>query len=276
MDRKELINKIRRGEIDINNQSLFFPIVIKGLLLKLNQNLPIRSKQIPHFILHTGDDSMYLSVKGQDASKEPMDVTNEDFVYNSIPRCIVSVGGINLETDQLTCPYSIGQLQYESEDSLYTLTGEFRRIPIKLSITCKYYLDNWTDLMELSQQVVSKLAFVQTYTISYMGQAIKCSYTIPASMDGEYMAELDGTTQDNKSRTLEISLEVETNYPLWEPKTIQSTEDCIKYVSAGSMVDKSIINGQESEEVPRVSKSSLGKLILHRTGGMNEPGIVVS
>jgi hypothetical protein len=233
----EIVNSIRRGEIDINNQSLFFPIVIKGLLLKLNEQLAVRNGKIPHFIIHTGDDTMYLSVKGQNAKIEPLEISNEDYVYNSVPRCLVTIKGLNIEPDQLTSPYTQGQLQYESDDAIYTLSGEFRRIPIKISVTCKYYVDSWGDLMSLSQNIISKLAFVQTYVVSYMGQAIRCSYTIPTSIDDEYTAELDGTTQDNKLRTTEISLEVETNFPVWEPRTIVSTNDVIANLAYDGVKD---------------------------------------
>ena len=67
----ELITKIRKGEIDINNQDLFFSILIKGLLLKLDDDISIRGGFIPHFILHTGDDTMWMNMKGYDFSKEP-------------------------------------------------------------------------------------------------------------------------------------------------------------------------------------------------------------
>lgn len=230
-DLQKIINDIRTGEIDINNQSLFLPIVIKGLILRLKEQLIVRGAAIPHFIIHTGDDTMYLSVKGQNASIEPLEISNEDYVYNSVPRCIVKVNGLTLESDQLTSPYTYGQIQYESEDNVYTLIGEFRRVPIKLSIDCKYYVDSWGDLMELTQQIISKLAFVQTYNVSYMGQMIKCSYTIPTSLDNDYMMELDGTTQDNKLRTTELSFEIETNFPVWEPRTIVSSLERIVYIS---------------------------------------------
>ena len=229
--KKELINKIKKGEIDINNQSLFFPIIIKGALIKLNEQICIRDKKIPHYIIHTGDDTMYLSVKGQDSSIEPLEVSNEDYVYSPVPRCLVTTEGLNIESDQLTNPYVRGNMQFETDDNLYTMSGEFRRIPVKLTVNCKYYVDSWGDLMELTQQIISKLAFVQTYTVSYMGQSIRCSYNIPTSIDGEYTAELDGTTQDNKLRTVEISLEIETNFPVWEARTMVMVDDYISNFS---------------------------------------------
>ena len=252
----EIVNSIRRGEIDINNQSLFFPIIIKGLLVNLNKQLIIRNIKIPHFIVHTGDDTMYLNVKGQDASVEPLEISNEDYVYNSIPRCVVTLNGLNIETDQLTNPYVQGQLQYESNDSLYTFTGEFRRVPVKLTVSCKYYVDSWGDLMSLTQQIISKLAFIQTYTVSYMGQAIRCSYTIPTSVDGEYTTELDGTTQDNKFRTTELSLEIETNLPVWEPRTIIPTDKYITKLAGGNLW-----KGDENK---------IGRIIIHPTDDINK------
>lgn len=249
---KQIVDSIRREEIDINNQSLFFPLVIKGLLLKLNEQITIRDKKIPHFIIHTGDDTMYLSVKGQDASIEPLEISNENYIYNSVPRCLVSTKGLDIETDQLTNPYSQGQMQYESKDNIYTLTGEFRRIPIKLTIECKYYVDSWGDLMELIQQIISKLAFVQTYNISYMGQSILCSYNIPTSLEGEYMAELDGTTQDNKLRTLDISLDVEMNFPVWSNRTIIYTGDRISKLQFDTFINKS----EEKHEIDTRNNSS--------------------
>lgn len=262
-NKKDIIKSIRSGEIDINNQSLFFPIVIKGLLVKLNEQLKVREKKVPHFIIHTGDDTMYLSVKGQNAAIEPLEVSNEDYVYNSVPRCLITVSGVNLETDQLTSPYVQGQMQYESEDSIYTLTGEFRRIPLKISVNCKYYVDSWGDMMELTQHIISKLAFIQTYTVSYMGQSIRCSYTIPTDIDKEYTAELDGTTQDNKLRTTELQLEIETNFPVWEPRTMIPIDNYISKVTGGG------IGMDYNTGEPLPESEAIGKLKIHHTGTIN-------
>ena len=263
---RQLVERIRKGEVDINNQSLFFPIVIKGLLLKLNEDISIRGEKIPHFILHTGDDTMYLSVKGQDASIEPLEISNEDYVYNAIPRCIVTVEGLNIESDQLTSPYIHGQLQYDADDELHTLVGEFRRTPLKLSVGCKYYVDSWRDAMELSQQIISKLAFIRTYNVSYLGQAIKCSYTIPTDLKDDYTMELDGTTQDNKARTLEMSLEVETNFPTWEPRTIISDGDRIVYTYS----EGSAYTGENIPVMDLPFEVPDGKLYLHGTNKLKE------
>lgn len=233
-----IIENIRRGEIDINNQDLFFSILIKGLLLRLDDDIKIRNKEVPHFILHTGDDTMYLNFKGYDFSKEPIENTNEEYIYNTIPRCIVNPNNIDILPDQLSSPYLMGTLQYQSKDDLLGLVGEFRRMPIKLSCDIKYYVDSYTDMLALIQQIVSKLSFVRTYNINYMGQTIVCSYTIPQSFQEEHTMDIDGTTTDNKNKTLSLSIEIETSFPVWNNQTIMSKdkvivrnnarEDCVK------------------------------------------------
>ena len=222
-----IVEKIRKGVIDINNQELFFSTLIKGLMLKLNQDITIRNIPVPHIITHTGSDALYLEHKGYDNSVEPETISNENYIYSIIPRCVVSPGGIDLVTDQLTQPYALGQLQYDSGDNLYNLCSEFRRLPLKLTVELKYFVDSYRDLLELVQQTLTKLAFIRTYHITYMGQQITCSYKIPEAFSGEHVTDLDGTTTDDKSRTLSLSIEVETNLPVYECRTIMSSDSYI-------------------------------------------------
>lgn len=227
---KKLELQMRSGEIDCNNQELFFSALIKGLMSKLDDDISIRSEKIPHIILNTGDDLVYLSIKGQDHSKEPYEVTNEDYVYGVIPRCIVSPKGISFESDQTSNPYSNGEFQYQTGDGLYTFSAEFRRLPIKLSVDLMYYVSSYTELLELIQQICTKLCWINTYNIVYMGQQIICSYKIPDQFEGEFLTELDGTTQDNRNRTLSISLEVETNLPVYAGGTVIYNGHVIKNI----------------------------------------------
>ena len=63
-----------------------------------------------------------------------------------------------------------------------------------------------------------------------MGQQIICSYKIPDQFEGEFLTELDGTTQDNRNRTLSISLEVETNLPVYAGGTVIYNGHVIKKI----------------------------------------------
>lgn len=229
MEVKEIVEKIRKGEIDINNQELFLSTVLKGLLIELNKDITIRNIPIPHFIVHTGSAAFYLEKKGHDFSLEPYEITNENYTYTTIPNCTVKPGGVNLDLNQLTNPYALGQLQYEDDEGLYNLTGEFRRMTIKISVDLTYKTDSFRDSMELIQQILTKLAFIRTYNITYLGQMIQCSYKIPESLESEHLAEITGNTQDNNTRNTSISLEIETNLPVYSKETIMSSDNYILY-----------------------------------------------
>jgi hypothetical protein len=223
-----IVKKINNGEIDINNQQNFFSTILKGLLIKLNEDVSLRDIPVPHFILHTGDDTLYIENKYEYYNASALETTSENYIYNTIPRCIVTPGGINFEIDQLTSSHALGQMQFEYQGFIYNLTGEFRRLPTKVGIELTYYTDTYNDMLWLIQQIATKLSFIRTYKVVYMGQVITCSYQIPESFSGEYMTEMDGSTEDNRNRKINLSIEVECNLPIWN---CESITDSSKYIN---------------------------------------------
>lgn len=214
-----LQHSINTGEIDINNSEMFITTCVKALIYELNSSLKLRGKLIPHMIINTGDDIMYLEVKGQDYALEPGQVTNENYVYNTVPRCIVDVGSVEMLYDQLTNPYTKGHFDYSTETGTYGFVAEFRRMPLKIGVSLKYYVDSFTDAMYVTQEIISIMAVVRKYTFTYLGQTIQATYTIPASMDTDKNITFDGGTTESKLRSIELSIDVETNYPVYDGRT---------------------------------------------------------
>jgi hypothetical protein len=224
---KDIIHDIRTGVLDVNGQELFLPLVIKGLLLSLNKSIFIRKISVPHYILHTGNDVMFLEHKGHDISIEPDKVSNEDWIYSTVPRCMVNPSNIDLDTAQLTSPYSRGHCQIETPEEVLSLSGEFRRVPLKLAVELKYIVESYTDMMELIQYIIANLAFIKTYNIVYLGQNIICSYKIPDSFGEEHTMDLDGAFQDSRDHSLTLSLEIETNMPVFANATMICSDNII-------------------------------------------------
>lgn len=243
---KEVWTHLTQNDIDINNIEPFLPIVTKGFIYKLNQNLILRDIFIPHYILNTGDDIMFLEVKGQQQSIEPLEVSNENFVYSQIPRCMIQPAGVNIQTDQLTSPYSYGVFQVEFEDMVYAFRAEFRRMPLVINYSLKYYFDNYLDALNVSQQIITNLSFINNFNVVYLGQKIMCSYKIPEEYNTEFMMEFDGITTDQKTRTLSLDLEVQTNLPVVYPETIIPADAYIK-----KMTTTMDIGGEAYSEDPK-------------------------
>lgn len=225
---EKIIEQIRKGNMDVNSQSLFFSLLSKNLVLNLNNSVKIRDKGVPHYILHTGTDLQWLQVKGQDLSIEPYEISNEDYVYSEIPRCIVQVGGVNLLFDQLTNPFIIGNLQLEYEDKILSLAAEVRRMPIKVEYTLTYEVSGYLDLMELIQQIICNLSIIRIFNIQYLGQQITCSYTLPSNYNSNFLMEVNEDMQESKTKTLQLQIEVESNLPIYDNKTIMSWDNTIQ------------------------------------------------
>lgn len=273
MDIKQLILKIRNGEIDVNNQQNIFSALIKGLIVKLNEDITVRGIPVPHMILHTGDDTLYLENKNKDYSATANEVTNENYIYSIIPRCIISPGGVDFIADQLTSPHVLGELQMEYEDSVYNLTGEFKRLPFKFACELKYYLDSYSDSLELIQQIATKLSFVRTFNIIYLGKVIKCSYKIPEAYSGEYMTEVDGMTSDNRSKTISLSLEIESNMPVFSNQTIMDPSCYInptRVYNNPSFDDPNYDNPDNDYEYGDARSAYAGALHIHNTDEINK------
>ena len=78
-------------------------------------------------------------------------------------------------------------------------------------------------MLELIQYIISNLAFIRTYDIVYMGQKIKCSYKIPEAFSDEHTMDIDGSFSDSREHTLSLSVEVESNIPIFNNKTINTS-----------------------------------------------------
>lgn len=215
------VDDIRGGKIDINSSQLFFSVMIRSLIADLNNKIKIGKTPVHHRIYNTGDDTMWILNQGQDQSIEPINVSNENNIYNTLPYCSLQMESLDTVPDQLSSPYASGECQFEYDSRLYTLSGEFRRYPVKVNINAKYHLDSFNDCLEMLQNIVSKLAYIQTFKFVYLGQTIMGSYKIPESISHEHMAEIDASTTESKDRIIEISLELESTFPVWAPETIQ-------------------------------------------------------
>lgn len=232
------IEDIKREVIDVNTLEPFFGILTKGFLYHLNNTLTLRGKPIPHTILNTGDDALYLEVKGHDMGLEPQEVSNENFIYNVIPRCIVQPGSITILTDQLSA-WSSGQFQVEHQGVLMGLVGDFRRYPIKMGMSLKYYFDSYSDALITAQQIIAREAFVNNFNIIYLGQKIGCSYQLPDGEDVEKMIEFDGLSMDSKTKTISFDFDVESNLPIVIPSTVEASDGYIKETVHGWVKDAS-------------------------------------
>lgn len=215
--------------MDLNSQENFFSSLISAFLVDISSIMSLRNSiSIPHFIPSTGDDTIYLMDRGYNGSLEPCEITNQANVYyQKVPRCVVQVGGFNLLNDQLTSPFVRGVCTVESEDRVQTYSSQFRRYPVQVSVDCKYIVPTFNDVLWLTQHIITSAATIRTFKFVYLGQVISASYRLPDAYQGDFQVEVDGTTQESKNKTISITLEIESNLPVYDNDTAVKTDKVI-------------------------------------------------
>ena len=250
---KEIRKKLITGEIDPNNTDLFFGDVIKATISFLNNNIKLRDKRIPHYIMNTGDEIMYRELMGYEYSKT--EVTDENFIYNEVPRCMVNVSEMQTVPDQLTQPYVRGVFDVEYDDNVYEFSAEIKRMPIHMTVSLKYYVDSFTDSLALSQYLITNLSYIRTFRFVYMGNEISASITFPDSHSVEKPETLQFDSE-SRYKTVGIDLQLDTNLPIFDVRTCVESSAIITKTDnnigrKGSVKDKARKYRDDGTEKPR-------------------------
>lgn len=193
-----------------NRDERFFGLLIKGTLAWLTKNIVLYNKPIKHFIFNTGSSIMYVENNGYEFSWN--EITGEDAIYMSRPRCIVELGDINIDTSELTQPNIRGVYERNNKSNIEGFNSEFRRMPIQISMTLKYVLSNFNESIVLLEELISKLSFQRYFKIVYLGQLIECSIEFPSSYSIE-INKIDMTSTETNQKNINIQINVCSSYP---------------------------------------------------------------
>lgn len=208
-----------------NRDERFFSIIIKGALSWLNKNIVMYNKSINHFVFNTGSSYLYIESNGYEYSWS--ETTGEDSMYMHMPRCVVTIGSINIPTEELSQRYSRGFYERRSGNMIKGYTAEIQRLPVELELTLKYVLSNFNESIILVQEIIDKIVFQKYFNITYLGNIIQCSLEFPTDFTIN-LNEIDMESTEKNMKTIEISIKLCTNYPIIDERTEQNTDKIIQ------------------------------------------------
>lgn len=260
-----------------NKDERFFSIVIKGVLSWLNRNIILYNKGIRHFIYNTGSSIMYIENNGYEMSWT--ETTGEDQMYMERPRCIVTVGDIDINTDELSQPHIRGTYEreavYNNNNIIKRIEGfnaEIRRIPLTLHLGLNYVLSNFNESIILVEELIDKFVFQQYFNVVYLGQKIMCSIELPQNFHIE-TNKIDMTSSEVNQKTISLSLNICCNYPRINEATEISNSNVIynyKYNLniykeetdnvTDKMMDSSVIDDEISTVEPAVKVKNVKRI----------------
>ena len=215
----------------------YFSVLIKGVLAYLTKNIVLNGNPINHFIFNTGSSIMYIEKNGYEFSW--CETTGEDQMYMKMPRCVVELGDITVDTAELSSPFSRGFYERISsiDGKMKEFSAEVRRTPIELTIDCKYVLSTFNESIILVQELIEKLLFQKYFYIIYLGQKIECSIEFPNSNKIEFN-KIDMASAEVNQKTINIQLKVCSSCPILNDKTEIEASKIIGKYNGGLQLEK--------------------------------------
>lgn len=220
-----------------NRDERFFSVLVKGTISWLNKNIVMYGKPINHFIFNTGSSIMFIESNGYYLSWK--ETTGEDQMYMHLPRCVMELANISIPQEELTNPFSRGYYERKDGNFIQGYNAEIRRIPIELSLSLHYVLANFNESIILVQELIDKIVFQKYFTITYLGQEIKCSIEFPGDTTIE-LNKIDMSSPEDKNRHINLDVKICSNYPVINERSEIKTDQVIQEFSGIMHVDKKI------------------------------------
>ena len=80
-----------------------------------------------------------------------------------------------------------------------------------------------------------------------MGQTIVCSYKIQEDIESEYDINIDGNYNEDKHRKINMSITVESNFPIFNNRSVIQSDHFIKQNDFTIAKDKDILKERDYE-----------------------------
>ncbi len=228
-----------------NRDERFFSVLMKGILAWLNTNILMYNKSINHFIFNTGSSYFYIETNGYEYSVN--EVTGEDSMYMTLPRCLVTMNNISIPTEELSQPFARGNYERRDGNNIRGFNAEIQRLPIEWDIQLQYFLSNFNESIILIQELLDKIVFQKYFNIIYLGQIIECS--IEFSPDTEIQFEQPDMGDAKQTyRTITLSIKVCSNYPIIDTRTEIATDSIISGFDGNIFVDRNNDNRKHTTD----------------------------
>ena len=210
-----------------NTDDVFFRGVILGLLSKLNETITytqINSNQektiiyIPFFYSMVGDEpflqDFYLSY--EDCDGKPAFAEGN---YDVVPRGILEMGNIRIDTSSATTKFVRGsytkEIEKENGSEMKTYSSYFNPIPLGIQISAKIKADTTLDAFKIQQSVLEILYKRFIYYFNYKGFRIPVQVSLPDAPPDKQPNNFTMSygSQRGEAITLSFSMELETYLP---------------------------------------------------------------
>ena len=203
-----------------NKDDIFLRNMIVALLAELNKKIyyynlledgTIKKVDVPCIYSITGGERFLRDEFFFDALNEGKAIGD----YERVPRCIVELSGISINQSEQLNKYNRTKIVREVNKKLRTLYLNVDFIPIVLSFDCKIVCKNNTELLKLTESVISKIYKNNNYFRVDLGMFnVDATINVPADYNHEKAQEFG--LNDKKEFMMPFNIEMKSLLPAFE------------------------------------------------------------
>lgn len=173
--------------------------------------------KVPFYFSTTGTERYLQDNFLNNIDFDPESLKAETF-YNSIPRGIIDLTGINIESSAIVNKYvRMFHQKQEDDGTLNTYNTEAYWVPIILNVDCKVYTDSILDQLKCTESIIRTFFKSKAYQVDLATTRIPCLIQFPEDYTNERSLEFSFT--DKKEFTTNFSLQIKSYIPIFREES---------------------------------------------------------
>ena len=203
-----------------NKDDVFIRSMIVSLLAEMNKKIYYYNREddgsvtkinVPCLYSITGSERFLRDEFYYDALEEGKAIGD----YERVPRCVVSLSGINVNASEQTNKYNRTKIVRESNGVLRTCLLNVEWVPVSLSFGCKIICSNNIELFKITECIISKIYKNPNYFKVDFGMFnVDGCFTVPTDYSQNIPTEFGFS--EKKEFSMEFSIEMKSFIPAFE------------------------------------------------------------
>ena len=203
-----------------NKDDVFIRSMIVSLIAEMNKKIYYYNREdngsvtkilVPCLYSITGSERFLRDEFYYDALEEGKAFGD----YERVPRCVVSLSGINVNTAEQTSKYNRTKIVRESNGVLRTCLLNVEWVPVTLSFGCKIICSNNIELFKITECIISKIYKNPNYFKVDFGMFnVDGCFTAPSDYSHNIPTEFGFS--DKKEFSMDFNVEMKSFIPAFE------------------------------------------------------------
>lgn len=204
---------------EFNSDNIVLRYVIVATLAELREKVYFYNRisedeqvkiQLPFYYSVSGNERFLLDVFKFGAQEAGEAIGN----YEVVPRGVMTFTSGSIESGSMTNKFVRSEFVREFDGQLKTYSLETAFLPITLNFDCVVVCSNNTEMLKVTESIISKLYKATMYQVDLGMMRVQSSMVVPEEYSQNRLFEFG--LNDRKEFNVEFSIEVKTFMPVFE------------------------------------------------------------